>query len=184
MLSGINIILPIAGAFCSFTGVSILFGFLLAAKAILFSLPITIGLPSFFGMASWACAQNKSNQPAVHYLINALIPAVCMAVFILNPTSRAAWPYALYWLIPIITACLSNSNPMLLTLQSTFVMHSVGSIMWLFLIPMTSAQWLALIPVVAIERLSMVVLTTAIYWGITTGAKYISIQRLKKSIIK
>jgi len=170
MLSGINIVMPIAGALCGLGSISLIFSGLWLLKAFVFALPITVGIPSFFGMASWSSAQNKETQPLAHYLINLAMPLMCMAIFMMHPASQGAWPYAFYWTIPAIIACQNRSNAFLFALQSTFIMHAVGSIMWLFLVPMTSAQWLALIPVVAIERLSMAILTTAIYFIITKSA--------------
>ncbi len=37
-------------------------------------------------------------------------------------------------------------------LASTFIAHSVGSVLWLYTGTMSAAVWMSLIPVVAIER--------------------------------
>lgn len=89
-------------------------------------------------------------------LTSGLIPAVCMALFIAHPVGRNAWPYSLYWLIPIVGRIIPNKNKFRTLLQSfgaTFTSHAIGSVIWLYTIPMKSAEWLALIPVVALERL-------------------------------
>ena len=89
-------------------------------------------------------------------LTSALIPATCMVLFNLHPVGRQAWPYSLYWLIPILGRLLPNKVKGRLLLQSfgsTFTAHAVGSTIFLYTVPMKSAAWLALIPVVALERL-------------------------------
>lgn len=88
-------------------------------------------------------------------LKTALIPAACMIAFIAHSVGRQAWPFTLYWLIPIIGRIMPNNNRFRIILQSfgaTFTAHAVGSTLWLYTVPMTSAEWLALIPVVALER--------------------------------
>ncbi|MFA5303915.1 MAG: hypothetical protein WC393_05290 [Candidatus Nanoarchaeia archaeon] len=89
-------------------------------------------------------------------LSSAIIPAICMALFIAHPVGRNAWPYSLYWLIPIIARIIPNNSKFRTLLQSfgaTFTSHAIGSVLFLYTIPMSSAEWLALIPVVALERL-------------------------------
>jgi hypothetical protein len=89
-------------------------------------------------------------------LTSALIPLICMALFIAHPVGRQAWPYSLYWLIPIAARIIPNKVKFRTILQSfgaTFTAHAVGSVLWLYTIPMKSAEWLALIPIVAFERL-------------------------------
>lgn len=89
-------------------------------------------------------------------LKSAIIPALCMAFFIAHPVGRQAWPFSLYWLIPIFGRIMPNKTRFRDILQSfgaTFTSHAVGSVLWLYTIPMDSAQWLALIPIVAFERL-------------------------------
>ncbi len=175
VLSGINIVLPIAGGLFSFGSIGLLIGALWLLKIFFLSLPITIGIPSACAMLSWASTRQGSKQKMLNFAINALLPAMCMAVFMLHPTAQAACTYALYWLIPIVIYMVNRTNnSLLLALQSTFVAHAVGSIMWLFLIPMTAAQWLALIPVVALERLSIAVLAAGLFTIIRMASSLIT----------
>lgn len=165
MLGGGALVLPVLGSLCGIGSVSLLFVLLWIIKACLKSLPLTVGIPSLFGMVSWSSARSTKTR-AIDLLVNALLPAICMATFMCHPASREAWPYALYWLIPISCHLMSSKKSFILALQSAFVSHAIGSIMWLFLVPMTSAQWLGLIPVVAVERLVMATVATAIYTAI------------------
>ncbi len=162
MLFALNTLLPVAGAF--FTMRSITGGFVawFIVKAALGHLPITWGIPTLVAMLAWQASSSPSKLP--NFLLNLLLPATCMAIFILHPVAGKATPYALYWLIPI-TIFFTRTTPLLLALQSTFVAHAVGSIIWLFVIPTTPEQWLALIPLVAVERCTMAGIAALMFYG-------------------
>jgi hypothetical protein len=81
------------------------------------------------------------------------LPLLCMALFVSHPVGAAAAPYAFYWFIPMIIAMMRTENIWLHSLASTFTAHAVGSVIWLYTMPMTPAAWLALIPLVACERI-------------------------------
>ncbi len=85
-------------------------------------------------------------------LLQATAPLICMALFMLHPIGSQAWQYSLYWLIPAAVLLLPE-NLFLRSLGSTFTAHSIGGIIWLYLIPTTPAFWMALIPIVAFERI-------------------------------
>ena len=158
-------LLPVAGAF--FTMRSITGGFVawFIFKAALGHLPITWGIPTLVAMLAWQASSSQSKLP--NFMLNLLLPATCMAIFMLHPVAGQAAPYALYWLIPItiFALCTGPKSPVLLALQSTFVAHAVGSIIWLFVIPTTPEQWLALIPLVAVERCTMAGIATLMFYG-------------------
>ena len=85
-------------------------------------------------------------------MLGALVPLICMALFIIHPIGQQAWYYSLYWLIPGI-ALLLPERLFLRALGATMTAHSIGSVAWLYMFPSTPAFWIALIPVVAFERL-------------------------------
>ena len=178
MLFAMNTLLPVAGAF--FTMRSITGGFVtwLIIKAAFGHLPITWGIPTLVAMLAWqasAWQASGSRSKLPNFMLNFLLPATCMAIFMLHPVAGQAAPYALYWLIPITIWSLTwirqahherlQNSPLLLALQSTFVAHAVGSIIWLFVIPTTPEQWLALIPLVAVERCTMAGIATLMFYG-------------------
>jgi hypothetical protein len=39
-------------------------------------------------------------------------------------------------------------------LGSTFIAHAVGSVIWLYTVPMTAAMWMGLMPIVLFERIA------------------------------
>lgn len=78
----------------------------------------------------------------------------CFVAFLANPIGWQAGLYTLYWIIPIATTLVPHKSIFLDALGSTFTVHAVGSVFWLYTHPaMTSTTWLALIPLVAAERL-------------------------------
>jgi hypothetical protein len=80
------------------------------------------------------------------------IPLLCMMLFILHPIGFYAFLYTWYWFIPMGLYFLKNKNFFLQALSSTFIAHAVGSVIWIYTVPMSIDQWHALIPIVAIER--------------------------------
>lgn len=113
-------------------------------------IPLTMGIPTLLATLSWrASSERKSIND---YIINLILPIACMALFCFSPIGAQAWAYSLYWLIPAIAFFV----PMGIfgrALQSTFVAHAVGSVIWVYFVPMPPQAWLSLIPVVAVERL-------------------------------
>ena len=123
----------------------------------------------------------------------AVIPAICMILFILHPVGREAWLYSLFWLIPILGKVLPEKAPGRLFFRSygaTFTAHAVGSVVWLYTVPMQAGQWLSLIPVTAYERFlfglgiagSFVVFNTVldyavVKWKISVPSKVLFLDR-------
>jgi len=104
------------------------------------------------------------------------IPLLCFALFTLHPVGFWATPYALYWLVPIILFYTGYSTIFATALGSTFTAHAVGSVIWLYTMPMTVGNWYMLIPVVIAERLfyaiGMTLLVRLAQW-IETKSSYI-----------
>jgi len=87
-----------------------------------------------------------------HPVIRVGLPLLCMGLFIAHPIGSQAFLYSFYWLIPIVLYAFPHQSLFLQSLGSTFVAHAVGSVIWLYTVPMTAGMWLGLIPVVIIER--------------------------------
>lgn len=94
---------------------------------------------------------------------NIIIPAICMIAFWAHPEGRAAWPYALYWLIPIAAHFFHEKFIILRALGSTFTAHAVGGALWIWVFNMKAALWIGLIPVVWKERGLMMIGITLTY---------------------
>lgn len=101
------------------------------------------------------------------------ISMICITLFLMHPVGYGAAPYALFWLIPIICSFVSKKHIFWTMLGATFTAHAVGSVLWLYQVPMTSAQFLALIPIVIVERCMMACIMTVAYYLL----KNVHIQR-------
>lgn len=81
------------------------------------------------------------------------LPLAAIILFVMHPTGSAAWPYALLWLIPLAIAATNQTALFWRALQSTFVAHAVGSVIWLYAVGMSSETWLMLMPIALLERI-------------------------------
>ncbi|MFC2049087.1 hypothetical protein ACFLR2_00225 [Chlamydiota bacterium] len=139
------------------------------------SFSITLGIPTLFASLSWVASKRpKSLQDA---LMHVLLPLTCIGLFCFSPTGSHAKPYSLYWCIPIALYLIPLQGVfdyMGRALKSTFVAHALGSVIWVYCVPMSSAQWLALIPVVAIERLAISLMCVVIALTFAKALKILS----------
>ena len=131
---------------------------------LVYPLPLTAGIPTLLATMSWDASGERG---AANWGMHVVFPLLAMALFVLSPNGGEAWLYALYWLIPIACAC-GRPNMFGRALQSTFVAHAAGSVMWVYLTPLSSVQWLALIPVVALERLLATFVALAVIGVLST----------------
>ena len=72
-------------------------------------------------------------------------------LFIVHPVGSVAWIYPCLWLIPMVSLLWAGTK-IERALTATFAAHVVGSLIYLYAIPMTAAQWVGLVPVVLVER--------------------------------
>jgi len=163
--SGGSVMTPLAGVFgsvweCAF--ISLVNAVLVLWQGtMLHGLHVTTyGVPSFFAALYWA-------RPS--FWTRFFVPAACVFLFWASPIGFAAFPYALYWFIPMMLYLFGAEAVYFNALGSTFVAHAVGSVISLYVQPQTAAIWRALIPTVAWERLLiagwMVLVYTAAYFG-------------------
>lgn len=112
----------------------------------------------------------------------AIIPLICMALFIAHPEGRKAWFFSLYWLIPVIAVFFKN-RLIFNSLGSTFTAHAIGSTAFLYAFNLKAAVWLGLIPVVFIERMVMACGIWIFYIAVNTVlnkvAKKVDLKELK-----
>lgn len=143
---------PIAGSFLGpiFGAVSVLFAqiadFFIAGKA--FTLINLIRLTPMLFAAYYFGTKKKS--------LSVIVPLIAIAAFVIHPIGRQVWYYSLYWTIPIIVVMLPkkySNNVLLKSLGATFTAHSVGTMAWVWTVPMTAGQWIMLIPITGYERL-------------------------------
>jgi len=101
-------------------------------------------------------------------VLRTALPLVCIVLFVIHPVGFQAMLYSTYWLIPLIIAQYRHAPLFMHMLAATFTAHAVGSVIWLYTVPMTPTTWLALMPLVALERCTyaagMFVIYHAIVW--------------------
>lgn len=113
-------------------------------------------IPHLFASAYW----NYDSR-----LFRIGVPLICMFLFIAHPVGSQAWPYAMLWLTPMVIGAMRNKNTFVLALGSTFTAHALGSVFWIYSMPMVPSAWLALIPVAIVERTLFASGMVAIYYG-------------------
>lgn len=161
--SAVAIMTPLSGAFAGISGCFSVLGVGLLIRFLFFgSLPfhfLAYHIPGLCASLYWA-TESK--------LIRIAPAILCMALFIAHPVGASAALYSLFWLIPVYTTLFCKDTIFTRALGSTFTAHAVGSVIWLFAVPMNPDQWLALIPVVCIERalftVGMAIGYTVIAW--------------------
>lgn len=146
--SASNSIIPLAGAFGGVVGAGLMFLVrqllhLIFFKTISLSF-LAFCVPGFFASLYWATN---------HYVIRLLLPLVCMGLFMIHPVGSQVFVYSLYWLIPVVLYFIPQRFLFLQALGSTFVAHAVGSIIWLYTMPMTASLYIGLMPLVLCERI-------------------------------
>jgi hypothetical protein len=145
--SASSIALPLVGAWSSIPTI-------ITTCACGFLVRLAFGASMMPMLAFWIpglCAALYWQLPSKFYRIG--LPLICMILFVVHPVGAAAAPYAVYWFIPLIIAALRSRSLWLDAMASTFTAHAIGSVIWLYTVPMSAGAWLALIPIVACERL-------------------------------
>ena len=147
--SGANAIVPLSGAFGGVFGSAIVFLMrqllhLLFFKTISLSF-LAFCIPGFCASLYWASR---------HYSIRVLLPLACMVLFMMHPLGAQLFVYSLYWLIPVALYFINARSLFLQALGSTFVAHAVGSVIWLYTVPMTVNKFMVLMPLVLVERIA------------------------------
>jgi len=146
--SGSNAVLPLAGAFGGVMGSGLVF-LMRQLLHLLFFKTISLSFLAFCIPGLCASLYWSTN----HMIVRLLLPIACMGLFVAHPVGAQAFIYSVYWLIPIALYFISHRSLFLQALGSTFVAHAVGSVIWLYTVPMTATMWIALMPIVLLERL-------------------------------
>lgn len=143
------IIVPLAGMFGGIEGSLILFAISSSVRFFWSGIVsfhfLAYHIPGLFASLYWA-------KP--HWAFRLLPSVFCLGLFLAHPVGFAAGAYALLWLIPVGIYIFAKQNIFLDALASTFTAHAVGSVIWLYTVPMTPQDWLVLIPVALVERIT------------------------------
>jgi hypothetical protein len=144
--SASNLSMPLIGFFGGATGATFIWALLLMCRhaAGAFSLAtLAFYIPGY-------CAALYLATPS--RLIRCGMPLLAIGLFLLHPVGFQAALYSGYWLIPLCIGILVPRSFFAHALGATFTAHAVGSVIWLYTVPMTPEAWLGLMPLVALER--------------------------------
>ena len=148
MFSASNFFLPLVGLFGRTTGTTIVWTFLLSAR--LLSGSFSAATLAFY-LPGYCAALYLGTSSR---LFRCGVPLLAMLFFVTHPIGSQAMLYSCYWLIPFVIGAGFGRSLFTQALGATFMAHAVGSVIWLYTVPMAPAAWLALIPLVAVERLT------------------------------
>ena len=169
---------PLSGAFTGILG-SVLTFCLRVLISLFFTHSFSLHLlafyiPGLFGSLYWAISSKY---------LKVLPSLICIILFLIHPIGCQAAVYSLFWLFPIAANFYWKETLFVHALGSTFTMHAVGSIIWLYTIGLSPDAWLMLIPVVIVERLlfasSMVIVHRIIEWTLLLDATRFSFASIK-----
>lgn len=118
-------------------------------------------IPTFIGALYF-----KASLTHTAKIARVLAPVACMAIFVNTPVGSHAWVYSLYWLVPVALTLIPHRSIFLSALASTFMVHAVGSVLFILSTPMVPAFWLGLLPVVAFERCMIAAGITTLYYAV------------------
>lgn len=159
--SGTTVVAPLAGLYTAPSMLSLWFLASIMRFCMQHTFTFSLQLLSVYHIPTqvaawyWQISQEKATSTGITWTgaIFAIIPLLCMALFIMHPVGWYAAPYTLYWFIPSVIVLYAPKNRWLLALGSTFTAHAVGSVLWIWTHPgMSSAMWMCLIPIVGQER--------------------------------
>ena len=114
-------------------------------------------IPGFFGGVSLV----------KHYAFftHLMVPLLAVMLFAVHPVGGSAMLYTTYWLVPALVYFFGQRSIYCRMLAATFVAHAVGSVIWLYTVPMAATQWLALVPVIPYERMVIAGGMMGVYYG-------------------
>lgn len=141
------IMIPLSGLLSGISGSFIVFAMSCIIRCVYtpsFSLHLlAYHIPGLFASLYWACD---------HYIMRLLPAVICFALFLMHPTGSQAALYACLWCIPVGIFLCAPKSTFLHALGSTFNAHAIGSVIWLYTMPMSADAWLCMIPLVLFER--------------------------------
>jgi hypothetical protein len=122
-------------------------------------------VPTFIGALYFKAALAHSSS-LTSKIMRILAPLACMALFVSTSVGSQAWVYSLYWLVPVVITLLPHRSIFLSALASTFMVHAIGSVLFILSTPMVPAFWLGLLPIVALERCMIAAGITGLYYAV------------------
>lgn len=118
--------------------------------------PLVYHIPTLIASAYWFSSSR---------IVRLFLPILCMVLFIAHPVGSQVFFYSWYWFIPVFIHFLPQKMVFFEALGTTFIAHAVGSVIWIYMVPMPAEYWIGLMPVVAVERLLFASGMVVIFYG-------------------
>ena len=174
-LTGSGMVLPLLGLFGGVFESSLIISASLLIRYLFFGIS-SLSVLAFY-VPGWCAALYFASH---HWFIRCFLPLTCIVAFSMHPVAGTSWLYSMYWLIPVIFYFMKPKHLFYEALGATFIAHAVGSIIWLYTVPMTADMWFSLIPVVAFERL-MYAAGMVVMYHVINAVHVFVIRCVKKS---
>lgn len=153
-------IAPVIGFYASSSSVFIVY----ALRTLVHFFVLGLSAASFFYHVPTLFAALYISQES--RITKALIPVVCILLFLAHPVGlQTAW-YTLYWVLPLIVAFINTKSIFMRALASTLVSHAVGTLIWLYAGLLSAESIVAVATIAWLERLVFALALTAAYYGI------------------
>lgn len=124
---------------------------------------------------AWFFQEEKSK-------LRLIIPALCIALFLIHPIGRTVWYFPLLWLIPIATSLLPKNPLFTKSLGAVFAAHAIGGVIWLYLFRLPANIWASIFFLVILERISMALGVSASYLALKELKNFIATRLTSKQI--
>lgn len=146
--SASNMLMPVLGSsFGGFIGLlatlCIRALYVSTTRAVLPSLLLIYHIPQLFASGMMLVHSKK---------VKVVFFGAAILLFVTHPIGSVAWIYPCVWLIPVILTLVFPGTILERASTATFAAHVVGSLIYLYAVPMTALQWTALVPIVFLER--------------------------------
>ncbi len=122
-------------------------------------------IPTFIGALYFKASVCHTSSFASK-MVRIFAPLACIAIFVSTSVGSQAWVYSIYWLIPVLLTLIPHRSIFLSALASTFMVHAVGSVLFILSTPMVPAFWVGLLPIVAFERCLIAAGITGLYYAV------------------
>lgn len=159
-------IAPLAGNVAGVHGALFFFAASLLLKLVLgsslgFAQLAVVGLPSLVASLAWTPFRR---------ITSFVVPVASAVLYLAHP--QAAVCYAALWLIPLAFSLRATCSVFATAFSSTLIAHAVGSVIWIYTVPMTHAGWVALTPIALAERVIFAAGMSVLYYAVQCVRNY------------
>jgi hypothetical protein len=149
------ILVTVLGAFLPLPIVLIIVGTILYFHCKFLLYAITLGIPTLILLTCWKVYSYQKVSRGVLCVLYGALPLACSVVFAMHNVGLQAALFTGFWFVSPLLFYLGFIKRSIIwaSVAHSFIMHAVGSVLWLYSVPTTPGFWYGLIPLVILERL-------------------------------